>query len=101
MRLHLESLGEDSLRLAAKKGLWKMLFTVGKPFRAAAKRWGTRWLKSLAWRAEYRRGQHLHALTGPTRSRICDLLERYANGGDIMDLGCSDGHVGLGLDPEA
>jgi SAM-dependent methyltransferase len=31
---------------------------------------------------------------------LCDVVERYARGGDVLDLGCADGHVGLGLRPD-
>lgn len=75
-----------------------LLFLLTSPFRAMAKRWGSTWLKSIVWHQEFKRGKYLHDMKSISRSRICNDIERYANNGDILDLGCSDGHVGLGLD---
>ena len=77
-----------------------LLYDLSRPLRAIVKRWGPSRLKQAAWHAEYKRGRHVHGLRGLQRSRICDVIERYAGGGDVLDLGCGDGHVGLGLHPE-
>ena len=77
-----------------------LLFLLARPYRAIVKRWGPTWLKSMVWHQEFKRGQFLHDLKSIGRSRICNDIERYSNNGDILDLGCSDGHVGLGLELE-
>jgi SAM-dependent methyltransferase len=77
------------------------IYQLLRPLRAVAKRLGRTSWKEAAWNAEYARGQHLHEDRSGRPSAISALVERHARGGDILDLGCGDGHVGLGLDPEA
>jgi 2-polyprenyl-6-hydroxyphenyl methylase/3-demethylubiquinone-9 3-methyltransferase len=72
---------------------------LGSRLRGIVKRWGPSSLKQAVWDVEFRRGHHLHDLARHGRSAICDTVERYANGGDVLDLGCSDGHIGFRLDP--
>lgn len=73
------------------------LFRLIGPFRALIKRRGPRWMRQLVWDADARRGTNLHPVDTGYRSAICDLIEKYSAGGNILDLGCSDGHVCLGL----
>jgi SAM-dependent methyltransferase len=76
------------------------VFTLLRPLRAVVKRWAPSRMRQAAWNAEFRRGRHLHRDWSGERSSFCDLVERYARRGDILDLGCADGHVGLGLRPD-
>lgn len=69
-----------------------------RPLRAVIKRWGPRWLKKIVWDADSRRGVNLHGVNQTYRSTICELVEKHVRGGHVLDLGCSDGHVSLGLD---
>lgn len=75
-----------------------VLFKMARPWRAFMKRWGSTAQKQAAWHAEFTRGLHVTRLEKLGRSSVCDIVERYANGGDILDFGCCDGHVGLGLE---
>jgi len=75
------------------------LYRLMRPVRGLTKRWGTTALKRAAWNAEFRRGEYLHDTAGSRRSRISDWVEAYCHGGHVLDLGCSDGHVALSLDP--
>jgi SAM-dependent methyltransferase len=77
------------------------LFKLIGPLRALVKRRGPRWMRQLVWDADARRGTNLHQVDTAYRSTICDLIEKYSSGGDILDLGCSDGHVCLGLSQSA
>ena len=54
-------------------------------------------MKRLAWKHDFQKGINIHDVEKGYRSAICDWVEKYVKGGDILDLGCSDGHVGLGL----
>jgi SAM-dependent methyltransferase len=76
-------------------------FGLFRPLRALAKRMGPTSWKRAAWNAEYRRGDHLHLEWSGTPSSVCVLIERYARDGHVLDLGCGDGQVGLGLTPQA
>jgi SAM-dependent methyltransferase len=80
---------------------WPLWFKALSPVRALMKRWGTKWMKQAAWEAEFRRGHNLHKVSRSYRSAICVVVEQYSRGGDILDLGCSDGHIGLGLNTDA
>jgi len=67
-------------------------------FRAVGKRLGTDSIKTRLWDYENRRyGEFLHETGEGYRSRISTEIEARANGGSILDLGCSDGHVGFSL----
>jgi len=73
------------------------LYKVSSPLRAVIKRIGPQRMKQLVWDAEARRGGNIHRVDRSYRSAICDLIEKYSAGGHILDLGCSDGHVSVGL----
>ncbi|MCP4325363.1 MAG: class I SAM-dependent methyltransferase [Alteromonadales bacterium] len=66
--------------------------------RAIGKRVGSNQLKTKIWNYENSKyGEFLHEYGEGYRSRICDWIEKYCAGGLILDLGCSDGHVGYSL----
>jgi SAM-dependent methyltransferase len=77
------------------------LYQLSSPLRAVIKRIGPQSMKQLVWDAEARRGGNIHAVGASYRSAICDLIEKYSAGGHILDLGCSDGHVAVGLNDRA
>jgi SAM-dependent methyltransferase len=76
---------------------WGLGFRALSPVRALMKRWGTKRMKQIAWEAEFRTGHNLHDVSRDYRSKLCHDIEKYSNGGNVLDLGCSDGHIGLGL----
>ena len=75
----------------------EVLRQVTRPLCAFLKRWGAPSMKRIAWRQDFVRGINIHDVGTDYRSAICDWIERYSMEGDVLDLGCSDGHVGLGL----
>lgn len=77
------------------------LYQLSSPLRAVIKRIGPQSMKQLVWDAEARRGGNIHAVDASYRSTICALIEKYSAGGHILDLGCSDGHVAIGLNDRA
>jgi SAM-dependent methyltransferase len=64
------------------------------------KRWGSTPVKRVAWNVEFKRGEYSHEVNEGYRSRINNWVEQYCRHGHILDLGCSDGHVGLSLNPK-
>lgn len=71
-----------------------------RPLFGILKRAGPTWLKSRIVDFENMQfGEYLHEFDASYRSRINDWIEQYVDGGAILDLGCSDGHVGFSLDP--
>jgi SAM-dependent methyltransferase len=92
----------DNLQLVRQKNLLEnqptLIFRLMAPIRALLKRGSPGFIKRAVWNSEFKRGHFLHDnLHKGYRSQICEKIEYYCRGGDILDLGCSDGHVGLGL----
>ena len=77
-----------------------LVYRILGPVRGVLKRWAPTRLKQIVWHAEFKRGKHLHDIPNHGKSEVCYYIEKYAEGGDVLDLGCADGHVGFGLDPE-
>lgn len=75
----------------------EIVWQMARPVRAFLKRWGTSSMKQFAWKHDFQRGINIHNVEIGYRSAICDWVEKYALCGDVLDLGCSDGHVGHGL----
>jgi len=78
------------------------IYSITKPFRGLLKRWGSTTVKQIIWDYENKtRKGFLHEhVDEKYRSRINDWVERYCNGGNILDLGCSDAHIGYSLNPD-
>lgn len=74
-----------------------LAYRMTAPFRGLIKRYAPTFLKQMSWESEFKRGRHLHTLSADYRSRICDSIESHCRNGDVLDLGCSDGHIGFGL----
>lgn len=67
-------------------------------FRGILKRWGPSPIKRMAWDIEYSTGSwdHRGDYACPDLSEI---ILRYLNEGNILDLGCGDGVIGQNLPP--
>lgn len=68
----------------------KKLQNVG---RGLAQRFGNEALKKGIWDAEYARGRW-DCLDDTSGDCVYSLLEKYVNGGNILDLGCGSGNTG-------
>lgn len=85
-------------RLRDKRGvLAESIHGLFAPVRGFMRRYAPTAMKRISWNSEFKRGKHVHHLEPGYRSRICDVIERYCNAGDVLELGWADGHVGLGL----
>jgi len=61
---------------------------------AIIKRWGTKTAKQRVWNSEYESGKWTYRRYGQNnehREPIYGFLEKYGNGGSILDLGCGSG----------
>jgi len=58
------------------------------------KRWSPPGIKKLVWEREFEQGKWLHP-DHMKRPLICEWIEKYCGGGVLLDLGCSDGIIGL------
>jgi 2-polyprenyl-3-methyl-5-hydroxy-6-metoxy-1,4-benzoquinol methylase len=78
------------------------IYNITKPIRGFLKRWGTSSVKQAIWDYENKtRKEFLHEnVDEKYRSRINDWIERYCHEGDILDLGCSDAHIGYSLNSD-
>jgi len=64
------------------------------------KRFGSTRLKQHLWNNEYERGEWNGPrtdLVSPRADSVFGVIERFLRQGDILDLGCGDGEVGLKL----
>lgn len=69
---------------------------------AFIKRWCSPILKQHVWDREYASGKwdFLDGKNGSiSRDTILDVIERYATGGDVLDLGCGAGATGTEIAP--
>jgi 2-polyprenyl-3-methyl-5-hydroxy-6-metoxy-1,4-benzoquinol methylase len=57
------------------------------------------WLRSLAFDEKYRSGEWNFSASG--RDALVDVIEQYANRGNILMMGCGDASVAGHLNPES
>jgi len=69
------------------------------PIHALCKRYGPPFLKRKIWDREFSSGKWGTGDLADCHSAIIPVLEKYARGGNILDLGCGWGKTGLVLDP--
>jgi SAM-dependent methyltransferase len=67
---------------------------------AMLKRWGPERVRNKLWNAEFSAGQYAH-IESTGEDYIYGVLERYLNGGSILDLGCGSGNTGVELSRSA
>lgn len=70
---------------------------------AFLKRFGTSEIKKAIWNEEFRGGEWNHLESGEGSKRktaygILYYLGKYSNNGDILDLGCGSGRIGVNLE---
>ncbi|MCB1097949.1 MAG: class I SAM-dependent methyltransferase [Verrucomicrobiae bacterium] len=75
------------------KAIGTKIFNV---MRAGTQKFGTRRLKSWLWNREFSEGRWNY-LEATNDDCIYAILERYVNGGTILDLGCGSGNTGAEL----
>ncbi len=63
-----------------------------------ANRFGNTTLRAWSLNDQYRRG-HWEALAAGRRSEVVELVERLADGGFVVELGCGEGHLIRTVDP--
>jgi SAM-dependent methyltransferase len=68
--------------------------------RAILQAHGARRMKKLLWDSEFSRGRWDCLETTPGDC-VYPYVEKYANGGSILDVGCGSGNSGNELDPSA
>lgn len=69
-------------------------------WRAVCQKWGSETTRRNLWNSEYAVGRwrHCDATVGDC---VYDVIERYANRGDILDLGAGSGNTATELDADA
>ncbi len=70
----------------------------GRVLNAVAKRWAPEAWRASLWEREYA-DRRWAWLDGPPEPTMMAALERYAHGGDILDLGCGAGSTAAALPP--
>jgi SAM-dependent methyltransferase len=71
---------------------------IKRPVMAMIKRWGVADSKRRVWDTEFASGQWNY-LENSAGDLVYACLEKYANCGDILDLGCGSGNTGNEIDP--
>ena len=69
-------------------------------FRGLLQRYGTQTMKKRLWDKEYSNGRW-SCLEGSGDRSVPELVEKYANLGNILDLGCGPGSTSLEFNPES
>lgn len=67
-------------------------------YRMLVQKYGSEGAKRHLWNDEFTAGRW-NCLDSTGEESIRDFVEKYANGGGILDLGCGSGTTGIELDP--
>jgi len=81
----------------------KILIRSIQIIQAVLKRVGSSKIKSRIWNEEFSMGKWDYLYTGggvenPTENTVLSLVEKYCQGGSILDVGCGMGDTGLKID---